>query len=77
VAALPGDAQWAVAKRIAALLESEGVAYDIAAHRDSPPGLRIWTGATIETANVAALLPWLDWAYATAAAEHVQARAAE
>jgi phosphoserine aminotransferase len=53
------------------------VAYDIAAHRDSPPGLRLWTGATIETANVAALLPWLDWAYATAAAEHVTAEAAE
>jgi phosphoserine aminotransferase len=69
VAALPAEAQWAVAKRIAALLEDEGVAYDIAAHRDSPPGLRIWTGATIEPANVAALLPWLDWAYATAAAE--------
>jgi phosphoserine aminotransferase len=69
VAALPAEAQWAVAKRIAALLEDEGVAYDVAAHRDSPPGLRIWTGATIETADVAALLPWLDWAYATAAAE--------
>jgi phosphoserine aminotransferase len=77
VVALPVEAQWAVAKRIAALLETEGVAYDIAAHRDSPPGLRIWTGATIETANVAALLPWLDWAYATAAAEQAPARAAE
>ena len=77
VTALPSDAQWAVARRIAALLDAEGVAYDIAAHRDSPPGLRIWTGATIETANVAALLPWLDWAYAIAAAEHAPARAAE
>ncbi len=77
VAALPTEAQWTIARRIAALLESEGVAYDIAAHRDSPPGLRIWTGATIETANVAALLPWLDWAYATAAAEHAPAQAAE
>jgi phosphoserine aminotransferase len=77
VAALPTEAQWAVAKRIAALLEGEGVAYAIAAHRDSPPGLRIWTGATIETSNVVALLPWLDWAYATAAAEHAPARAAE
>jgi len=77
VAALPSEAQWAVARRIAALLDAEGVAYDIAAHRDSPPGLRIWTGATIENANVAALLPWLDWAYATAAAEHAPARAAE
>jgi phosphoserine aminotransferase len=77
IAALPPEGQWSVAKRIAALLESEGVAYDIAAHRDSPPGLRIWTGATIETSDVAALLPWLDWAYAIAAAEQAQAQAAE
>jgi phosphoserine aminotransferase len=77
VTALPREAQWVIARRVAALLEGEGVAYDIAAHRDSPPGLRIWTGATIETANVAALLPWLDWAYATVAAEHAPARAAE
>ena len=77
VAALPREAQWVIARRVAALLEGEGVAYDIAAHRDSPPGLRIWTGATIETVNVAALLPWLDWAYATVAAEHAPARAAE
>jgi phosphoserine aminotransferase len=77
VTALPVEAQWAVVKRIAALLETEGVAYDIVAHRDSPPGLRVWTGATIETANVAALLPWLDWAYATAAAEQAPAKAAE
>jgi phosphoserine aminotransferase len=77
VTAMPIEAQWAVARRVAALLDAEGVAYDIAAHRDSPPGLRVWTGATIETANVVALLPWLDWAYATAAAEHAPARAAE
>src|SRR5277367_5755743 len=77
VVSLPVEAQWAIARRIAALLESEGVAYDIAAHRDSPPGLRIWAGATIETSNVAALLPWLDWAYATAAAEYAPARATE
>jgi phosphoserine aminotransferase len=77
VTALPSDAQWMVARRIAALLDAEGVAYDIAAHRDSPPGLRIWTGATIERSNVVALLPWLDWAYATVVAEYVPARPAE
>ena len=53
-----------VAKKIAALLDKEGVAYDIGAYRDAPPGLRIWAGATVDPDNIAALLPWLDWAYA-------------
>jgi phosphoserine aminotransferase len=53
-----------IPKRIAALLENENVAYDIGAFRDAPPGLRIWAGATVETADLKALFPWLDWAYA-------------
>ena len=60
---LAPDAQRAQVKRIEALLDAEGVAYDIAGHRDAPPGLRIWCGATIETRDVEALLPWVDWAF--------------
>lgn len=55
-------------KKFAASLEKEGAAYDVAGYRDAPPGLRIWCGATVDTADIEALGPWLDWAYAEAKA---------
>ena len=66
VGRLAPEAQAAFVKGIAAALEKEGVAYDINAYRDAPPGLRIWCGSTVERADVEALTAWLDWAYAKA-----------
>lgn len=66
ISALLHDDQWAFVKSMTGLLDAEGVAYDIAIHRDAPPGLRIWAGATVEQADLEALTPWLDWAFGSA-----------
>ena len=66
VLALPPDLQAEVPKRVARLLDEENAAKDIASYRAAPPGLRIWTGATVERSDLEALMPWLDWAFAQA-----------
>ncbi|AFZ00011.1 phosphoserine transaminase [Calothrix sp. PCC 6303] len=67
---LTPEAQADVAKKLASLLEKQKVAFDTASYRSAPPGLRIWGGATVETSDIEALLPWLDWAYATVKSEN-------
>jgi len=63
--ALPAAEQAGKAKQLVSLLENEGVAYDFGSYRDAPPGIRIWGGATVDSADIKALLPWLDWAFET------------
>jgi phosphoserine aminotransferase len=73
VTTLPHVGQAAFAKSIENLLEMEKVAYDIGSYRDAPPGLRIWCGATIETRDIEALTPWLDFAFAKTKADLAKA----
>ena len=63
IAALSPEQRDAFPRAMAARLAQEGVAYDIASYRAAPPGLRVWTGSTVETSDVEALMPWLDWAF--------------
>jgi phosphoserine aminotransferase len=65
--ALDAEGQAKAAKTVASLLEKNEVALDAGAYRDAPPGLRIWGGATVETSDIQALLPWIDWAIDTVA----------
>jgi phosphoserine aminotransferase len=65
VTSLPEAAQAEFAKKLAAILEQEGVALDTASYRSAPPGLRIWCGATVEQSDLQALTPWLDWGFAS------------
>jgi len=64
-----GEAMAAFAKMVTTLLAAEGAALDCGAYRDAPPGLRLWLGATVEKSDVEAVLPWIEWAYATAISE--------
>jgi phosphoserine aminotransferase len=62
--ALPDERQREVIKALVKLVEAEGAGYDFAAYKDAPPGLRIWCGTTVDTADIHLLTPWLDWAWA-------------
>lgn len=64
--AQPTEARWQIVYDMVQRLATQEVAYDINGHRDGPPGLRLWGGATVESADIEALMPWLDWAFGEA-----------
>jgi phosphoserine aminotransferase len=69
VTALDAGGRQAFVKRIKTLLEAESAAFDVESHRNAPAGLRLWCGCTVETDDVVAATPWLDWAFETAVGE--------
>jgi phosphoserine aminotransferase len=71
----PQEAQDALLKSLVKMLDEENVGKDIGSYRDAPGGIRIWGGATVENADIAALLPWLDYAYATLKSQGAKAAA--
>jgi phosphoserine aminotransferase len=73
VTGLPAEGQAAFAKKLADVLEKEGVGLDAGSYRDAPPGLRLWCGGAVELSDIDALTPWMDWAFATVAAELLSA----
>jgi phosphoserine aminotransferase len=71
---LGGDEAAVAPKKIAALLEKEGIAFDIGGYRDAPPGLRLWGGATVEPLDIQMLMPWIEWAHEEVCATPVAAK---
>jgi phosphoserine aminotransferase len=70
---LDGEARATAAKRVTSLVEEQGAGLDLSSYRDAPAGIRLWGGATVEPSDMAAVLPWLDWAFETVKSERMAA----